>query len=190
MNTVLKELLSKSKHKATGKQVEALQRKLGYMLPPPLVEMVLYIDQGHLNNVCCFSVRRQCFSFHAIQKSHYQFVGTDINSAYRDYFHEVFPGVVPIGAEGNGDSICLDYRVSPERPVVLKHDHEIGYRSDFPFYYLARDFSELLDRADPARRAHYLTADDAITQEALDALLGYHDQLSIEHRAHDLKYGR
>lgn len=190
MKPIIRKLLSKPHFTAAKKQVETLERKLGVRLPQELVELVLYIDEGHLNDVRCFSVRSQCFDFHAIQKAHSKFYGTDVFSDYESYFRSDFPGIVPIGGEGNGDSICLDYRSSAERPVVLKRDHEIGYSTDFPFYFLARDFAELLDRADPSRYAHYDALDDSLTQEGLDEVLSYHDTLSIEHRAFDEKYGR
>ena len=190
MNPIIKKLLGKPRFTAVNKQVEALEHKLGFKLPQEFVELVLYIDEGHLNDVRCFSVRKQCFDFHAIQKAHSKFYGTDVFSDYESYFRSDFPGIVPIGGEGNGDSICLDFRFSTERPVVLKRDHEIGYRTDFPFYFLARDFAELLDRADPSRYSHYDALDDSVTQEGLDELLGCRGTLSIEHRASDKKYGR
>jgi len=167
---------------ATAEEISALEKSIGFTFPDQLKAIWLLGDESHIGPVACYATSDQHFDFHAVTKAHSEWYGTDVGSAYRDYFRDDFPKIVPIGGEGNGDSLCLDYRQSASAPAVLKHDHEIGYRTDFPFYFLARDFDEFIDRANADRFGHYRASDEELQIGDIDALSPETGALSAEQR--------
>jgi hypothetical protein len=149
--------------------VADLEKVIGVRFPESLKR--LWAVEDELGIACKGSFAEPSgFGLYAVREGHFEYVSDTILERF-EAMAEEFPRVVPIGNEGNGDQLCLDYRFRDE-PVVLKYDHEIGYRTPNPFYFLARSFDEYVDRSLPARQEHYKTTDATVTPDDLTEFLG------------------
>lgn len=150
--------------------VENLEKELGVVFPESLRR--LWAIEDELGVKCEGSFAEPSgFGLYALRENHFEWVSSTIMEMYA-LTAEEFPRVVPIGNDGGGDQLCLDYRFR-EDPVILKYDHEIGYRTLHPFYFLARNFDEYVDRCLSSRQEYYRKADEALTPEELTKFMGF-----------------
>ncbi len=163
----------------------SLERHLGVVFPETLKRVWLIEDEPTIQisgSYCESSI----FGLFALETPHFEFVSQTIRDACESNIWDLKRGLVPIGGEGNGDMLVLDYRTRAD-PTVLKFDHEIGYRTDEPFYYLAGDFDEFVDRGLPERQAHYGAIDAELTPAELTEILGFPSDDSVVQRERHLE---
>ncbi|MEO0446858.1 MAG: SMI1/KNR4 family protein [Verrucomicrobiota bacterium] len=174
----------------TVRESRRLARSLRVSFPNALLDIWSRGDASHLGPVDCFSERDLHVNFTPLSRSWWKRLlpddsileaADDIRSDYRRFFRADWPQIIPIGGEGNGDFVCLDYRTSPDAPAVIKFDHEIAFGDRFPFSFLATTVDELLDRA---RGTSFFDSDSKKTEDDIDHLSPGTGALSLQRMNH------
>lgn len=128
----------------SAEQIRALEKQLGVIFPPLLKQIYAMSDEAHIGPIRTVTDPALHFDFHAVREPHSEWVGSSVASAHKRIVSQypTLSRVIPIGAPGNGDQVCLDYR--QPAPSVVMFNHEIAYRTAEAFHPLARDFEELI----------------------------------------------
>lgn len=159
--------------------VVALETRIGVTFPVSLKriwsfgeESAIYFDG--------FAERPYCAELCSLRARHTEFCSSTIEECL-ELICEEFPGVVPIGKEGDGGMLVLDYRRSPD-PVVLKYDLDIVYRSSQPFYFMARNVDEMIMRGQADYIDHFRASDTHLSEEEVADILGFCAADTFAHR--------
>ena len=166
--------------------VAELENALGVVFPHTLKRIWAFQEESVIGSDGAFA-EPSGFGLYALKTPHFEYLSSTIMEHYDLLFRNRNPKIVPIGGEGNGDVMVLDYRFR-EEPVVLKFDHEIGYRTDNPFYFLALNFDEYVDRGLPERREFYVSQDSELTEDALSKLMGFPAAETFAYRDRQRRY--
>ncbi len=159
--------------------VVELERRLGIVFPTNLKRLWAFGEESALY-FSGFAESPYCSALSALKTHHFEFCSSTIEERV-DLLKEEFPGVIPIGGGGDGSMLVLDYRRSSE-PVVLKYDLDIVHRTNAPFYYMARNADEMIDRGLVERQAHYTDVDGLMTNNEVELIIGFPAEVSFANR--------
>lgn len=150
--------------------VRDLEKRLGVVFPAALKRIWRLGEESGIY-FYSFAEGAYCSSLYALRTPHTEWASSTIAEVV-EYFSEDFPNVIPIGSQGDGCKLVLDYRRSPE-PIVLKFDIDIWHCSKQPFYYLARSVDEMVERGLSEKLDAFRASDAAMTAAEVSEILGF-----------------
>lgn len=156
-----------------------LERRLGVTFPSNLKRIWAMGEESAIY-FSGFSERPYCSALCSLKTHHFEFCSSTIDERI-GLICDDFPGVIPIGKGGDGSMLVLDYRRSTS-PVVLVYDLDITYRSRNPFYFMARNVDEMIDRGLIDRQQHYAEADQLLTVAIVSDIIGFPANDSFDRR--------
>jgi len=123
----------------------ALEEYFEVKLPDLLKQIYALGDEAHVGPLRTTSNPSLHFDFNAIRAAHSEWVGHSVIEGHKSImkYRPDLAKLIPIGAPGNGDDVCLDYRNGSE-PSVVMLDHEILTKQQEPTHPLAESFEKLM----------------------------------------------
>lgn len=147
-----KRFVPKIPHPSTKEEIFDLEAEIGRGFPASYIELVMLHDEGHLGPAVVPHDEEFHCDLHAVDVTGYPLVASSVRGMDPSCWPD---GLVPIGSDGSGQQVVLDYSANADNPRVLLWTHGPSDTGQGKYLFLAKDFDEFLDRATPEKQEAY-----------------------------------